>query len=54
MRFHDLRHSTATILLWAGVPMQHVQKILRHANIRTTVDLHGHMIAEDARHAGAT
>ncbi len=51
MRFHDLRHSTATILLRAGVPMQHVQKILRHANIRTTVDLYGHMVAEDARAA---
>jgi integrase len=51
MRFHDLRHSTATILLELGVPMQHVQKILRHANIRTTVDLYGHMVAEDARAA---
>lgn len=50
-RFHDLRHSAATILLTAGVPMQHVQRILRHANISTTVDLYGHMVAEHVRAA---
>jgi integrase len=48
-RFHDLRHSSATILLTAGVPMQHVQRILRHANVSTTVDLYGHMVAEHVR-----
>jgi integrase len=31
MRFHDVRHTTATLLLKAGVPIQHVQRILRHA-----------------------
>jgi len=51
MRFHDLRHSTATILLKRGVPVQHVQRILRHANISTTVDLYGHMVIEDLRDA---
>ena len=51
MRFHDLRHSTATILLRKGVPMQHVQKILRHAQVSTTVDLYGHMVVEDLRQA---
>jgi integrase len=33
MKFHELRHSTATLLLRMGVPMYVVQKILRHANI---------------------
>ncbi len=51
MRFHDLRHTTATILLRKRVEPHLVQKILRHANIRTTVDLYGHMVAEDARAA---
>src|SRR4051812_14241118 len=49
MRFHDIRHTTATLLLKAGVPIQHVQRILRHANIRTTVDTYGHLANEDLR-----
>jgi integrase len=49
IRFHDLRHSAATNLLKAGVPLQHVQRILRHASIRTTVDVYGHLGNEDLR-----
>jgi len=51
MRFHDLRHTTATLLLKARVPMQIVQKILRHANIRLTIDTYGHLDVEDMREA---
>ncbi|PZR07106.1 MAG: hypothetical protein DI536_29045 [Archangium gephyra] len=49
IRFHDLRHSTATSLLRAGVPLQHVQRIMRHASIQTTVGIYGHMVTEDLR-----
>jgi hypothetical protein len=49
MRFHDVRHTTATLLLKAGVPIQHVQRILRHANVRITVDTYGHLANEDLR-----
>jgi integrase len=49
MRFHDVRHTTATLLLKAGVPIQHVQRVLRHANVRTTVDTYGHLANEDLR-----
>ncbi len=45
MRFHDVRRTTATLLLKAGVPIQHVQRILRHANVRTTVDTYGQSAA---------
>lgn len=51
MRFHDLRHTCATILLRSGVPVQHVQRILRHASITTTVDTYGHLLTEDLRSA---
>ncbi len=51
MVFHDLRHSTATMLLQARVPMQHVQRILRHAQITTTIDTYGHLDIEDLRWA---
>lgn len=49
MTFHDLRHTTATLLIRAGVPWPHVQKIIRHANIQTTLDTYGHLDVEDLR-----
>lgn len=36
VRFHDLRHSTASILLAAGADLYTVSKILGHASIATT------------------
>src|SRR5439155_13838674 len=38
MRFHDVRHTTITLLLRLKVPMHLVQRIARHSNIRLTVD----------------
>ncbi|WP_374202545.1 tyrosine-type recombinase/integrase [Anaeromyxobacter sp. SG66] len=36
MRFHDLRHTTATLLLRSGVPLPHVQRIMRHRGTGTS------------------
>jgi integrase len=36
MRFHDLRHTAATLMLRAGVDAHRVQRILRHASVATT------------------
>lgn len=35
-RFHDIRHTSATNMLSNGIPLPVVQKILGHADIRTT------------------
>jgi len=35
-RFHDLRHTAATQMLTVGIPLEVVQKILGHKEIRTT------------------
>lgn len=35
-RFHDLRHTAATQMLTLGVPLEVVQKILGHSDLRTT------------------
>ena len=51
MRFHDLRHGTATILLRAGVDSHRVQRILRHTDIRVTLGTYGHLQVEDLRDA---
>jgi integrase len=49
IRFHDLRHTCATLLLRAGAPIQHVMRVLRHASITTTVNTYGHLLTEDLR-----
>jgi integrase len=51
LRFHDLRHSTATILLRAGVPAHAVQRILRHSDVSVTTGIYGHLVVEDLRSA---
>lgn len=42
MRFHDLRHSAATILLAMKVHPKVVQEILGHSQITTTMDIYSH------------
>lgn len=51
MVFHDLRHTAATHLLQAGVPVHHVQRILRHSSINTTIGTYSHLLTEDLRSA---
>ena len=49
IRFHDLRHTTATLLLRAGVPMAGVQKLLRHRDPRITSEVYGHLTPDYLR-----
>lgn len=51
LRFHDLRHTTATLLLRAGVDPYRVQRILRHSKVTVTTETYGHLVAEDLRAA---
>lgn len=43
-RFHDLRHSTATLLLASGVNPKVVQELLGHSNISVTLGMYGHVL----------
>jgi integrase len=43
IRFHDLRHSAASILIAEGVHPKAIQELLRHASIRLTMDIYGHL-----------
>jgi integrase len=43
-RFHDLRHSVATILLEAGVHPRVVMEILGHSQISITLDTYSHVM----------
>jgi len=51
MRFDDLRHSTATLLLRAGVSAAIVQRILRHSDVRLTLGTYDHLDMDDMRAA---
>ncbi len=54
LRFHDLRHSCATLLLAQGVPARVVQDILGHSAIYVTMDIYSHVMPsmrEDAARA---
>ena len=52
LRFHDLRHTHATLLLTSGAPIHVVQARLGHASIQTTVDTHGHVLPASDVEAG--
>lgn len=44
IRFHDLRHTCATLLLSAGVNPKVVQERLGHSRITTTIDTYSHLL----------
>jgi integrase len=46
IRFHDLRHTAASLMLNHGIPVIVVSKILGHAKPNTTMDIYGHLIHE--------
>ena len=44
IRFHDLRHSAATILLGMGVNIKVIQELLGHSDISITLGLYSHLL----------
>jgi integrase len=44
IRFHDLRHSAATLLLSLGVHPKVVQELLGHTQISVTMDIYSHVL----------
>lgn len=44
VRFHDLRHSFASLLLQNGESPVYVKDQMGHSSIQVTVDLYGHLI----------
>ena len=43
-RLHDTRHTTATLLLAAGVDLYAVARILRHSDPKVTFDTYAHLV----------
>jgi integrase len=57
IRFHDLRHSCASVLLAQGVQLAEISLLLGHSDIRITGSLYAHLqqttAAKAARHMDA-
>ena len=43
IRYHDLRHSCASLLLANGVPLKHIQEWLGHSDFTTTANIYAHL-----------
>jgi site-specific recombinase XerD len=50
-RFHDLRHSCATLLIVMGVHPRVVMEILGHSQISTTMNIYAHVLPRVQREA---
>ena len=44
IRFHDLRHTHASLLLQLGVPIKTISARLGHASVTTTLDTYAHLL----------
>lgn len=51
IRFHDLRHSAASLLIAAGVALVEVSMLLGHSELRVTADLYSHLQKQTASRA---
>ena len=46
LRFHDLRHSAATLLLAQGVHPRYIMELLGHSSFNLTMNTYGHILEE--------
>jgi integrase len=51
IRFHDLRHTFASLLIQNGESLAYVKDQLGHASIKMTVDVYGHLVPGANREA---
>lgn len=51
IRFHDLRHTNATLMLKNKIPAKIASDRLGHSNIATTMDLYSHVVNDMQKEA---
>ena len=54
IRFHDFRHTTATLMLTQGIHPKVVSEMLGHTTIGITMDIYSHVLPEMQREAAHT
>ena len=52
IRFHDLRHTFASLLIAQGENVKFIQGQLGHASATTTLDRYGHLFPDAERESG--
>ena len=50
VRFHDLRHTFASLLIHQGANVKYIQQQLGHGSISITLDVYSHLFHGDHRH----
>jgi integrase len=50
VRFHDLRHTFASLLIQKGANPKYIQQQLGHGSIKVTMDIYGHLFEGDYGH----
>ncbi len=53
MRFHDLRHTFASLLIDQGENVVYIQKQLGHSKPTVTLDIYGHLMEKHRPEAAA-
>ena len=53
IRFHDLRHTAATLLLGRGVNPKIVSEMLGHTKVGITLDIYSHVLPDMQQQAAA-
>lgn len=53
IRFHELRHSCASILIVSGMTLKDVQEWLGHSNIEMTADIYAHLDIQRKENVGS-
>src|SRR3712207_4321927 len=53
IRWHDLRHTCATLLLSRGTHPKYVQQLLGHASIQLTLDRYSHWMPSMGKHTAS-
>ena len=51
MKFHELRHSAASLLIAQGVPLRTVMDVLGHSTVTLTANTYGHLYDEARQEA---
>ncbi|MBP1601969.1 MAG: hypothetical protein H6Q06_2120, partial [Acidobacteria bacterium] len=51
IRFHDLRHTFASLLIQDGQSLKYVSDELGHSSIKMTADVYGHLVPGANRQA---
>ncbi|MEK9811317.1 MAG: site-specific integrase, partial [Candidatus Nanopelagicales bacterium] len=50
-RFHDTRHTAASLMMAMGIPIKVISQILGHSSTRVTLDIYAHLYDEAKQQA---